>query len=200
MRLLLVRHGQSEWNAEQVLQGQADIALSDLGRQQADALAPAIAALNPSRAITSDLVRASETAARLGFPDARPEPRLREINVGIWQGRAIAELQSEDEIAFQGWRAGTHRPEGGEVWGEFIERTGQAVLEEAAKGGGTLLAVCHGGVVRALCHRLLALAPRQIIPVAPASLTALRLNGDGQDARLELFNWRPMSLELEAPD
>jgi probable phosphoglycerate mutase len=200
MRLLLVRHGQSEWNAGRILQGQADIPLSDLGRRQADMLAPAIAGLNPCRAITSDLVRASETADRLGFPGARREPRLREIDVGAWQGRAIAELEARDAAAYQGWRAGTHRPEGAELWAEFADRTARAVLDEAAQGGKTLLAVCHGGVIRALLHRLLALAPRQVIPVAPASLTALRLGPDGGGARLELFNWRPATLELEAPD
>jgi glucosyl-3-phosphoglycerate phosphatase len=200
MRLLLVRHGQSEWNAGRILQGQADIALSALGREQADALAPAIAGLKPCRAMTSDLIRASETAARLGFPDARPEPRLREIDVGGWQGRAIADLLAEDAAAYQGWRAGTFRPEGGELWDEFAHRTAAAVLDEAAKGGKTLLAVCHGGVIRALLHRLVGLPPRQIIPAAPASLTVLRLNGDGQGTRLELFNWRPTTLDLEAPD
>jgi glucosyl-3-phosphoglycerate phosphatase len=200
MRLLLVRHGQSEWNAGRILQGQADIPLSALGRQQADALALAISALNPCRVITSDLVRASETAARIGFPDARREPRLREINVGIWQGRAIADLLAEDPVNYHAWRAGTHRPEGGEFWDEFVKRTAAAILEEAEQGGKTLLAVCHGGVIRALLHRLVALAPRQIIPVAPGSLTALRLNGDGEGTRLELFNWRPMTLDLEAPD
>jgi glucosyl-3-phosphoglycerate phosphatase len=200
MRLLLVRHGQSEWNAGRVLQGQADIPLSLLGRQQADALAPFVAALNPCRVVTSDLVRATETAARLGFPDARREKRLREIDVGRWQGRTIADLQAEDAAAYQGWRAGTHRPEGGELWDEFAGRTAAAVHDEAGQGGKTLLAVCHGGVIRALLNRLMGLSPKQIIPVAPASLTALRLNGDAQGARLELFNWRPTTLDLEAPD
>lgn len=84
MRLLLVRHGQSEWNAGRVLQGQADVPLSDLGRAQAAALAPTIAALAPDRAVTSDLQRAAATAAILGYPDARPDPALREIDVGVW--------------------------------------------------------------------------------------------------------------------
>jgi glucosyl-3-phosphoglycerate phosphatase len=172
--------------------------LSALGRQRADALAPAISALTPGRVITSDLVRASKTAARLGFPEARQEPRLREINVGTWQGREIADLLAEDRVSYHAWRAGTHRPEGGEFWDEFVKRTTAAVLEEAAKGGNTLLAVCHGGVIRALLHRLVTLAPRQIIPVAPASLTALRLIGEG--THLEFFDRRPMTLDLEVPD
>ncbi|MES2549577.1 MAG: histidine phosphatase family protein, partial [Pseudomonadota bacterium] len=96
MRLLLVRHGQSEWNAGRVLQGQADVPLSDLGRAQAAALAPVVAGLAPDRAVTSDLVRASVTAAILGYTNARPVPALREINVGVWQGRSIPDLIAED--------------------------------------------------------------------------------------------------------
>jgi probable phosphoglycerate mutase len=69
---------------------------------------------------------------------------------------------------------------------------------QQAAGTGTALAVCHGGVIRAALQHFLGVAPRQIIPVAPASLTALRINGDA--ARLELFNWRPGALDLDAPD
>lgn len=74
MRLLLVRHGQSEWNATRRLQGQADIVLSDMGREPARRLAPLIAAIGPDRAITSDLVRAAETADLLGRGHAQPSP------------------------------------------------------------------------------------------------------------------------------
>ena len=73
MRLLLVRHGETEWNAARRLQGQADIALSDRGRDQARRLRPVIEALRPDRVVTSDLLRAAETfvdlvAVTLGVP------------------------------------------------------------------------------------------------------------------------------------
>ncbi len=199
MRLLLVRHGQSEWNAGRVLQGQADVPLSALGRDQAAALAPTVAALAPERAVTSDLLRATATAAILGHADARPEPTLREIDVGVWQGRAIPDLQAEDAAAYAGWRAGTHRPEGGEDWATFAARVQRAIRSEAASGGArTLLAVCHGGVIRAALDAFLGLRPKHVLPVAPASLTVLRLNGDV--AKLELYNFRPGAPELGAPD
>ncbi|TAG22377.1 MAG: histidine phosphatase family protein [Rhodobacterales bacterium] len=177
--VVLVQHGQSEWNAGCILQGQADIAWSALERQQDDALDPAISALNPCRVTTSDLVRTSETAERLGLPDAGREPRLREINVVILQGRAIVELQAEDPVSDHACQAGTHRPKKGDLWDKFVKRTAAAILEEAAESGKTLLAPCHGGVIRALLLRLVVLAPRQIIPVARGSMTALRLSGDG---------------------
>lgn len=199
MRLLLVRHGQSEWNAGRVLQGQADVPLSALGREQAAALAPTVAALAPDRAVTSDLLRASVTAAILGYPDARPDPALREIDVGVWQVRAIPDLLAEEPAAYAGWRAGTHRPDGGEDWSTFSARVRQAIGQEAASGGArTLLVVCHGGVIRAALDAFLGLRPQHVLPVAPASLTVIRLTGDA--AKLELYNFRPGPPELGAPD
>ncbi len=199
MRLLLVRHGQSEWNAGRVLQGQADVPLSDLGRAQAAVLSPTVAALLPDRAVTSDLLRASATAMILGHADARLDPALREIDVGVWQGRAIPELVAEDPVAYAGWRAGTHRPDGGEDWATFAARVQQAILWEVTSAGAkTLLVVCHGGVIRAVLDVFLGLRPRHVLPVAPASLTVLRLNGDM--AKLELYNFRPGPPELGSPD
>jgi probable phosphoglycerate mutase len=201
MRLLLVRHGQSEWNAGRVLQGQADVPLSDLGRAQARALAPVIADLRPSHVLTSDLARATETAALLGFPDARREPRLREIAVGEWQGRSIPELIQADGARYAGWRAGTYRPQGGEDWSGFVARVGAALDEAMATHPvPTLLAVCHGGVIRAALQRFLALNPRQILPVGPASLTAIRFGRTADPARLELYNYHPGHPDLGAPD
>jgi probable phosphoglycerate mutase len=201
MRLLLVRHGQSEWNAARRLQGQADIALSDLGHAQAAALAPVIAGFAPGRAVTSDLRRARDTAAELGFPQARLEPTLREHDVGEWEGRHIPEIVAENAEAYAGWRAGSHTPVGGEPWARFTRRVTDAIRAEAKRGAcENILVVCHGGVVRALLHGLLGLAPSSLIPVAPASLTTLRLVGAERPPRLELFNYRPGPMELDAPD
>ncbi len=199
MRLLLVRHGQSEWNAARRLQGQADIALSDKGRAQARALAPVIAAIRPDAAITSDLARAVETA-RLILPGPAPSatPALREIDVGDWTGAEILHLIAKQPENYQGWRAGTYAPPGGEMWADFRARAANAIT--TAPQADTLLAVCHGGVIRALLQHFLNLAPARIIPVSPASLTSIRLNGDLSGARLELFNYTASAPEFEAPD
>jgi probable phosphoglycerate mutase len=202
MRLLLVRHGQSEWNAEKRLQGQADIGLSALGRTQAERLALPVRALHPDKVITSDLQRARATAALLGFPDAALREGLREIAVGEWTGRAIPEIVAESPRAYAAWRAGTDVPPGGEIWADFMARAASVIeAERDMMGKGTLLAVCHGGVIRALLQHYLALVPDNIIPVGPASLTSLRLPQDRtKPVRLELFNYRPGSLDLDAPD
>lgn len=199
MRILLVRHGQSEWNAARRLQGQADIGLSDTGRDQADNLRRVIEWIGPCRAITSDLERVRDTAARIGAPSALPDPDLREIHVGDWTGRGIDEIQAEDPAAFQGWRAGTLTPPGGETWQDFSNRVSSVIEKQRQAPCANLLVVCHGGVIRALLERYLGLTPANIIPVAPASLTAIHL-GNGKPARLELFNYRPGQPDLVAPD
>lgn len=201
MRLLLVRHGQSEWNATHRLQGQADIALSAIGRDQADALRATIDEIGPCRAISSDLERVRDTAARIGAPHAVPTQELREINVGDWTGRTTSDIIAEDESVYLAWRAGTGTPPGGEPWTEFADRVCAVIEREAMIPCMNLLVACHGGVIRAILQRFLNLQPASIIPVAPASLTALRLANDtGKPNRLELFNYRPISLDFEAPD
>ncbi|MCV3273756.1 histidine phosphatase family protein [Roseobacter sinensis] len=199
MRLLLVRHGQSEWNAARRLQGQADIGLSELGRAQADMLRPVIEAITPCRVVSSDLKRVRETGDRLGVSAPRLTQDLREIDVGDWTGRAIEDIQANDDEAYQGWRAGTHVPPGGESWASFTDRVTAVIEQECRTPCRDLLVVCHGGVIRALLQRYIGLHPSHIIPVAPASLSALRLGKD-TSARLELFNYRPDNLDFGAPD
>lgn len=197
-RLLLVRHGESEWNAARRLQGQADIDLSEKGRQQALALKATIAALNPDRVLTSDLKRARDTAALLGFASAQQTPALREISVGDWTARDIDEIIERDGESYRGWRAGTFVPPGGEAWSDFTTRTERAV-RDALEGAERVLAVCHGGVVRALLQTLIGLGPAKILPVGPASLSILKFDS-ARDVRLELFNFRPDGPALDAPD
>lgn len=198
-RLLLVRHGESEWNAVRRLQGQADISLSSKGEAQAVGLASTIAQLAPDHVITSDLCRARKTAELLGFPDAVCDPRLREIDVGNWTGRPIADIIAADPDGYHGWRAGTFAPPGGEVWQTFADRTASAV-QSSMKMADRMLVVCHGGVIRALLQTLLQLEPRRIIPVGPASLTLLAKKPNEHDMRLEVFNFAPGGPVVNAPD
>src|SRR4051794_2315935 len=141
-RLVLVRHGQSTYNAQRRLQGQANPPLSDAGRAEARALR---AALPPfERVVTSDLARASETAALLGYPDARRDARWREIDLGEWAGRSLDDFDERDAA----WRGGALNPPGGETWAQFAARVGGAV-DALVAAGATWLVVCHGGAVRA---------------------------------------------------
>jgi probable phosphoglycerate mutase len=197
-RILLVRHGESEWNAVRRLQGQADIGLSERGHEQASALAPMVATYKPQLVLTSDLKRASATAGLLGYSDARHEPLLREQNVGAWTGTEIADLMADAPEAYRGWRAGTFAPDGGEIWADFRARVGSVLQSAIAAEEETVLMVCHGGVIRAALDFTLGLPPSRIIPVGPASLTILAFAKG--EPRLEVFNATVFAPVLDAPD
>jgi probable phosphoglycerate mutase len=197
-RLVLVRHGESEWNAGRRLQGQADIGLSPRGEEQARALRPLVAGLQPVRVVASSLRRARDTATLLGFPDAALVDDLREIDVGEWTGAAIDDLAARADGAYRKWRAGLHTPPGGEAWEGFKARTAGGVRLILDSAEGNVLVVSHGGVVRALLESLLALSPDRIVPVAPGSLTVLQCHSP--EWRLEVFNYSPGGPTLDAPD
>ena len=148
-RVLLVRHGQSEWNAIGRWQGQADPPLSDLGRRQAREAARAIGAVDAIWA--SDLQRAAETAAiissDLGVGPVVLEPDLRERDAGEYSGRT----RSEIEERFPGYLEARKRPPGWEPDEHLLARALRVVHEIArAVPGGDVLAVTHGGLVYTL--------------------------------------------------
>jgi glucosyl-3-phosphoglycerate phosphatase len=197
-RILLVRHGESEWNAVRRLQGQADIGLSSRGADQVAALREVVTRLQPDRAVTSDLQRARHTAELLGFPEAGLVPALREVHVGDWTGQAIADLIAAGPDDYRAWRAGTFTPPGGEGWSTFCDRVAGGVEAAIAETRERLLVVCHGAVIRALLDRMVGLPPSRILPVGPASLTILARRDEV--TRLEVFNFNATALALDAPD
>jgi probable phosphoglycerate mutase len=181
-RLILVRHGQSTWNADGLLQGQADPPLSDVGRAEAAALAPALAGFPADRVVCSDMTRARETAALAGHPSPRLDARWREIFVGEWAGRPLAELPGGSEAS---WRGGPIVPPGGESWGDLSARVTEA-LHELRAAGGSWLVVCHGGAVRAAVAALTGADPQQMGGPGNASITVLEPSG-----RLFAYAWTP---------
>ena len=180
-RLFLVRHGESTYNAEGLLQGQADPPLSPRGRAEAEALARALDGSAPPHVIASDLVRARETAALLGHPKAPTDARLREIDVGEWAGRPISDFPPGSEPS---WRGGPLVPPGGEPWPELVRRVG-AVVDELLADGGAWLVVAHGGVVRAAVVHLTGADARSLAGPANASVTVL------EGRRLRAYAWTP---------
>ncbi len=176
-KLILVRHGESAWNAEGRLQGQADPELSPLGREQAQALR-----LPRLEAVSSDLLRARETAALAGFADAPTDPRWRERGLGDWETFLEREVTTPEDMAR--FRAGELVPPGGEAWPDFQAR----VVEAAAELEGDRLVFTHGGCVRALVAEITAADYRTIAGPANTSLTVLRM---GKRPRMLAFNWTP---------
>jgi probable phosphoglycerate mutase len=181
-RILLVRHGESTWNAERRLQGQADTPLSDRGRREAAALAPSLdGSIPPGRVIASDLERARETAALLGHADAPTDPRLREIDVGEWAGRPLTEFPPGFETS---WRGGPLTPPGGETWEQLVQRVGPAI-DELVAAGGPWLVVAHGGVVRAAVVHLTGADAQRLEGPANCSVTVVA------GGRLLSYAWTP---------
>ena len=150
--LLLVRHGETDWNRENRFQGHADPPLNDLGRRQARELAEALAADPPAAVYTSPLRRARETAAivadRLGLPLAEVEA-LREIDVGEWMGLTRAEVEQRYPEDFRRWIGFGQGWQRGETYEQLAERVVPALLALAERHrGDRVLAVTHGGPLR----------------------------------------------------
>lgn len=172
-RVLLVRHGQSEWNALGRWQGQADPPLSDVGRAQARSAARSIGAVDAI--VSSDLQRALETAAiisgELGIGPVVVEPALRERDAGEWSGLTRAEIErqypgwltplGDKHSAFSPASDGARRPPGWEPDESVLARALAALGNiRASIGDGDVLAVTHGGLIYTVEHHLSATVSR----------------------------------------
>jgi broad specificity phosphatase PhoE len=149
-RILLARHGETDWNRDGRFQGHADTPLNARGREQAAALARSLSELRLAAVYSSDLPRALETAEIVAAShglEVRADPGLREIDLGSWSGLTRAEIAER----FPG--ASSHD---GETREEFERRVLEAVTRIAASHNGAhLLIVAHGGCIRALQRRVL---------------------------------------------
>jgi probable phosphoglycerate mutase len=150
-RVILWRHGRTEWNAVDRFQGQADIPLDEVGREQAVRAAHALAAYRPSALYCSDLSRCYQTAAvlaeRTGL-EIITDKRLREINVGSWEGLLGEEIRAADpELARRLWAGeDVRRSPTGESPSEVAERMLEVLTEiaDAAEDHSTVVIATHG--------------------------------------------------------
>ncbi|OBF35111.1 histidine phosphatase [Mycolicibacterium peregrinum] len=172
-RLVLLRHGQTEYNAGSRMQGQLDTELSDLGRDQAAAAAEVLAKRQPLLIVSSDLKRALDTAMTLGDRAGiavAVDKRLRETHLGDWQGLTHQEVDTAAPGARVAWREDARwAPHGGESRVDVAGRSVPVVAELVAgqpdwgldqAGGGAdrpVVLVAHGGLIAALTAGLLGL-------------------------------------------
>ncbi|HEY6960847.1 MAG TPA: histidine phosphatase family protein [Gaiellaceae bacterium] len=156
--LLLVRHGETDWNREGRWQGWADPPLNPTGREQARTLAEELRETPFDAVYSSDLRRARETAEIVAEPHGVPvvvDPGLREIDVGSWSGLTREEIRERYPDGV--------RPDG-ETHAEHATRTLEAVERIArAHPGGRILLVAHGGTTRAL-HDVTSEEPYRPVP------------------------------------
>ena len=162
-RVLLWRHGQTDWNMVNRFQGHSDIPLNAVGRYQVQHAAEILAGMNPTAIISSDLGRAQETAQALaklvGLPVTTHEG-LRETNGGLWEGKTGKENRAEDFQNFIRWIDGEDNPAGttGERRSEVAARAVAAISEALAEKTDQLLIVAtHGGTARCVLGDLLQL-------------------------------------------
>ncbi|MCC5948956.1 MAG: histidine phosphatase family protein [Nitriliruptoraceae bacterium] len=180
-RLVLIRHGQSRWNAEGRIQGQACEGLSTLGRAQARVTAAALASSYPdARLVTSDLQRTRETTApfELEFGrEAEVDARLRERAFGAWEGRLRRDVAVEEAARWTRFRAGDEVMDelGGETTDALVGRVTpvlRALLDDAEPDE-VVVAVTHGGPIWHGLHDLLDLPHPSLGGVANCSITEL---------------------------
>jgi probable phosphoglycerate mutase len=195
--IVLIRHGETAWNAERRLQGHIDIGLNAEGERQAAALGAALAAERVDAVIASDLRRAFQTAQavakRHGLP-VQIDPALRERCYGGFEGLLYAEIEQRFPAEFASWQAreiDAVMPAGArsaESFRQFYQRSLDAILAWAeAHPDRTLVLVAHGGVLECAYRAALGLplaSPRNF-PVMNASINRFTV----ADGKISLDSW-----------
>lgn len=192
--ITLVRHARSEANEAQIWQGQGDAPLSETGRRQAVQAGRRLARRHFDLVVSSDLVRAHDTARATDHP-VETDPVWREMNLGDWEGRTFDEVAQEHPDLLDAIRSGAAVKFGrvGETIEEFEERAMGALHDLARQvGSGSVLVVTHGGLIDVVVGRLLGRVGRRTFPIVTnTALTELRYESFGDEParfRLQSFN------------
>lgn len=163
-RVVIWRHGRTQWNAEGRFQGQLDPPLDEVGVQQVVRAARLLHALAPARVVASDLQRARATAEALGRLcgcEVPVRPEFRETHGGNWQGLDRAQLDADHRVELAAWADGADIPAGqtGERRSEVARRMTAGLVAELAHVpvGATLVVATHGGSGRALTGAMMGL-------------------------------------------
>jgi probable phosphoglycerate mutase len=205
-RLVMLRHGQTDYNLGSRMQGQLDTELSELGRAQAVAAAEVLGKLQPLLIVSSDLRRAYDTAIKLGErtgQQVRVDDRLRETHLGDWQSLTHTQIDAEAPGARLAWREdATWAPHGGESRVDVAARSVPLVAEllsgEPEWGGAgepdrPVVLVAHGGLIAALSAGLLKL-PVSKWPIlggmGNASWVQLSGHSADSDVSIDDIRWR----------
>lgn len=191
--LILVRHGQTEWNVAGRIQGHRDSPLTALGERQASALAPRLTGEAIDHVISSDLGRARRTAELLvphRVANIRWHPGLRERAFGVAEGNTYAQIADEHPAMFSREQETDphYAPEGGESRQQHLDRV-RTTLEALARehAGARLLIVTHGGVLSCVyrwLHGIPAAAPH---PIDIPNVGYNRIAFDGASWKVEVW-------------
>jgi broad specificity phosphatase PhoE len=195
-RLVLVRHGQTAYNAEVRFMGQLDIPLDEIGRVQALAVAKRLSIERPAAMYCSGLSRAFDTASAIraaipSHPEVRIDGRLTEGDFGAWQGKTYDSLRAQDADRLAQWEADRLRvaPPEGESLPQIAERVQAAYADILADNPDkTVIIIAHGGSLQVLITLALGLPLEHYwqLWVSNASVSELRIDEWG--AVLHLLN------------
>lgn len=193
-RVILVRHGQTEWNAAHRVQGQTDIPLDALGRWQAERLAGRLSGERIDAVHTSDLSRARETARPIAAErglTVHEWSELREMRYGPWEGLTVGEIEASYPEEYLVWRRDRlrFRLDGIETLEALRDRAlvaGRQIL--AAHDGQTITIVGHGGTSRALLCALLGWPVAVSLQLRMDNVSVSRLEYTARGPVLVLYN------------
>jgi broad specificity phosphatase PhoE len=184
-QIYLARHGETEWSRTGQHTGRTDIPLTDAGRRQAVDLGRRLRGHPFGLVLTSPLSRASDTARLAGFPEAVPDPDLREWDYGEFEGRTTPEIRT----TIPGWTIWTGPWRGGETVREVglrVERVIARCLEPRVDGDSLLFA--HGHVLRVLTARWIGLPPADGARFALGTATISILGWERETRVIEIWN------------
>lgn len=203
--LLLIRHGQTTWNVEHRLPGQLPgVALTEVGKEQAERLAEALTVLPISAIISSPLERALNTAEFIRKGRDLPistDPNLMDIDIGNWTGQVVDELSKTDEAWKAFVRNPTVAPEGVETFPQLQQRVMAAIEHWLKQDVGPYPAfVAHADVIKvALAHYLgLEIARAGSLMIDNASVSLVEFEGD-RAPRVFAVGWNPHPGWLKPP-
>lgn len=185
-RLVLVRHGESEWNLERRIQGQSGTGLSTRGQRQAQLTAEAVSpTYRDALLVTSDIERCRLTATTFADvlgTEPTVEPGVRERDFGAWTGRLAGEVATEDRERWERWRSGEDvvAEVGGEDTPTLVARVVEAYRRLLASADGRpIICITHGGSIWHGVHALLDVDPPILGGVANCSVTEVDITEDG---------------------
>lgn len=185
--IIIIRHGETEWNQTGRFQGHSDVPLSKTGRAQAETLGQNLAINYVDAIYASDLIRAMETAAplaaRFGLT-VTPDPLLRELNFGAWEGRSFSDVNAENPNAMKQFY---NDPECADIpdsepFPDFQKRVAGRVREIAElHRGKRIVIVSHGASIRILLADILAMPIRSIWHISQlnTAVNKIRFEDDG---------------------
>jgi len=183
-RLVLARHGETEWSKSGQHTGRTDIPLTELGREQARRLGAALAGRTFSKVVSSPLVRALDTCRLAGFGDVvAVDPELQEWDYGVYEGRRRVDIARDEP----GWTVWSRSIRDGESLAELGDRADR-VIAGLLPVGGDVLVFSHGHFLRVLAARWIETPPVTASRLELATATISELGWETDRRVIEAWN------------